>query len=95
MIPGVGIASSRAAIHGLRNRAIAILALAIPVLAGLGYLWAFGAPRAYLAVNAGALLAVMLAIALMPRTGSTAVRRILIGAALVLLFVPRWRRARP
>ena len=34
-----------------------LLALAIPVLAGLAYMWVYGAPTRYLAINAAALLA--------------------------------------
>lgn len=72
----------------MRDRVIAILALAIPGLAGLGYLWAFDAPRSYLAINAGALIVAVLAIVFRPRHLSTLARRGLIALALLLLFVP-------
>lgn len=73
--------------RGGRDRAIAVLALAVPVLAGLGYLFAFRAPLSYLAVNAGAFALAALWIAFAPRPHATA-RRALIVVALALLFVP-------
>jgi len=72
----------------MRDRAIAILALAIPVLAGLAYLFAFDATTNYLAVNATALAIAALWIALAPRPASSIARRVLIGLLLLLLFVP-------
>ena len=72
----------------MRDRGIAVLALAIPVLAGLGYLWAFDAPRSYLAVNAGALLLAVAAIASCPAPRTATIRRALIAVALLLLFLP-------
>ena len=72
----------------MRDRAFAALALAIPVLAGLGYLFAFDAPSSFLAVNAGALGVAAVWIALAPRVASPMVRRVLIAAALVTLFLP-------
>lgn len=71
-----------------RDRVIAILALAIPVTAGLAYLFAFGAPQKYLAVNAGALALGAAWIAFAPRVTSPFMRRAVIGACLVLLFLP-------
>ena len=52
----------------------ALLALALPVLAGLGYLAAFGAPRAYLAVNALALALGVAWTRLRPRAGPRDIR---------------------
>lgn len=72
----------------MRDRVIAVLALAIPVLAGLGYLFAFDAPLTYLVVNGGALAIGVVWIALAPRVTSPPVRRVLIAAALVTLFLP-------
>ena len=72
----------------MRDRVIAVLALAIPVLAGLAYLFAFEAPASYLAVNGGALAAAVVWIALAPRLPGTRARRLLILAAVALLFVP-------
>lgn len=73
----------------MKDRSIAILALAIPVFAGLAYLWALGGPRAYLVVNAGSLVVAAIVIAVRPRRLlSVTVRRFLIAAALALLFVP-------
>lgn len=65
-----------------------MLALAVPVLAGLGFLLVQGAPSSYLAVNAGALAAAVLWIALARRTASATMRRVLIGSTLLLLFLP-------
>lgn len=72
----------------MRDRTIAVLALAIPVLAGLAYLIAFSAPVSYLAVNAGALAVAALWIAFAPPVLGTPVRRVLIGVLLVLLYAP-------
>ena len=72
----------------MRHRALAILALAIPVLAGLAYLLAFDAPRSYLAVNGAALTLAALWVGLAPRAPSATARRLLTGALLMTLFVP-------
>lgn len=72
----------------MRDRGFAIAALAVPVLAGLGYLFAFGAPRSYLAVNAAALALAALWIALAPRRLEPMMCQVLIGLALMLLFLP-------
>lgn len=72
----------------MRERGIAIAALAVPVLAGLGYLFAFEAPRSYLAVNAAALAVAALGIALAPRELSPTTHRVLLGLTLALLFLP-------
>jgi hypothetical protein len=75
-------------VAGARERAVAGLALAIPVVAGLGYLHAFGAPRTYLAVNAGAFGAALAWIALAPRAWPRALAVGLIALALAALFAP-------
>ncbi|WP_375291115.1 hypothetical protein [Qipengyuania sp.] len=72
----------------MKGRAMAVLALAIPVLAGLAYLWTFDAPSSYLAVNGGSLVLAAVWIALAPPQGGTVVRRVLLMCTLVLLFVP-------
>ena len=72
----------------MRERLFASAALAIPVCAGFGYLFADDAPRSYLAANAGALALAVLWIALAPGTLSARARRIAIGLALALLFIP-------
>lgn len=72
----------------MRDRGIAILALAIPVVSGLGYLIAFDAPRSFLAVNAAALAIAALWIALAPNASSHTARRVVIAGLLLLLFVP-------
>lgn len=72
----------------MRARAVAILALAIPVMAGLAYLFSFDAPRSYLLVNGAALSVAAMWIAFAPAPSSTAARRALIAALLLALFVP-------
>jgi hypothetical protein len=72
----------------MRDRVIAVLALAIPVLAGLGYFAAFEAPKSYLAVNALALAIGAVWIALAPPIASPIIRRALLAVALVILFLP-------
>ena len=72
----------------MRDRVIAVLALAIPALAGLAYLFAFGAPSRFLAVNAGALAIAVVVIGFAPNALSNITQRMLIGIALILLFVP-------
>ena len=73
---------------GLIQRGSAMLALAIPVAAGLAYLWQFGAPASYLVVNAGA-LALALPCALFARLPShPAGLRLLILGLLALLVLP-------
>lgn len=72
----------------MRGRVFAALALAIPVLAGLPYLWRFGAPASYLLVNAGSLALAVLWIALAPARLGTAVRRAAIAILLAVLFAP-------
>lgn len=72
----------------MRDRIAAFLALAIPVGAGLIYLSAFAAPAAHLAVNAGALAAAALWIALATDVRSPATRRALIGLCLIAVYLP-------
>lgn len=73
----------------MRDRVIALLALAIPVLAGLAYLAAYAAPGRYLATNAIALAIAALCIALAPRRpGKKLWRRGLIALLIALLFLP-------
>lgn len=72
----------------MRTRAIAVAALAIPVLAGLAYLHVFEAPPSCLAVNAGALALAAAWIAWAPRRPSPRARRAAIGLLLVLLYLP-------
>ena len=63
----------------------ALLAIALPVLAGLAYMATGGAPRAYLIVNGGALiLAALIVMIGLPKLGRRA--RIVAGAALLVLF---------
>ncbi len=72
----------------MRDRVLAMLALAIPVLAGLAYLFACDAPVSYLGVNAGALAMAALWIALARHNPSAIARRVVIGVLVLLLFVP-------
>ncbi|QKG71909.1 hypothetical protein [Erythrobacter mangrovi] len=71
----------------MRARTIALLALAIPVLAGLLYLCRFGAPTSYLAINAGALAIGTLPILWSPALGIR-LRRGMTLVFLAALFVP-------
>lgn len=75
-------------LRSMRGRLVANLALALPVLAGLGYLFGLGAPPSYPIVNAGALAFACAFILAAPAMRSQASRRILIGLALVALFLP-------
>ena len=72
----------------MRGRGIAIAALAVPTLAGLGYLASFGAPAAYVAINGTALATACAWIVLAPRHLQFVMRRLLIAAALAALFAP-------
>ncbi|MFA6218193.1 MAG: hypothetical protein WC692_00245 [Erythrobacter sp.] len=71
----------------MRARAAALLALLLPVVAGLLYLWRFGAPASYLVTNAAALAVGALPI-LRPPAPGLAVRRAMVLVALAALFVP-------
>jgi len=67
------------------TRLPALLALAIPTLAGLAYMALFGAPRSYLIVNSGALaLAALMIFIGLPKLGHRA--RVIAGAVLIVLF---------
>jgi cell division protein FtsW (lipid II flippase) len=66
----------------------ALLALALPVLAGLAYMAAFGAPGEYLLVNALALALGLLWIAFGRLPREPAVRKALAVALLLLLILP-------
>lgn len=67
----------------------AAAALAVPVLAGLAYLFLFGAPTRYLAINGVALvLALVWILSVPPGTLPAWARRMLIGVLLALLFAP-------
>lgn len=66
----------------------ALAALALPVVSGLAYLWHFGAPQMYPAVNAGALVMGGLAILLAPAPPDGNARLIVLAVLLALLFVP-------
>lgn len=72
----------------MSGRALAVTTLAIPVLAGIAYLAAFGAPARYMATNAGALALAAAAIALAPRRLGRTGRWVLIAAALAACFAP-------
>jgi hypothetical protein len=72
----------------VRARAAALLALALPVLAGLLFLWRFDAPPTYLAVNAGALGLGALIILLPVHAPPRSVARVLTAMALAALFLP-------
>ncbi|WP_133366783.1 hypothetical protein [Qipengyuania sediminis] len=67
---------------------MALAALALPVAAGLCYLWLAGAPPSYLAVNGGALVLATLWIAVAPVPTTIRLRRTLIALILGLLFLP-------
>lgn len=71
-----------------RRRPRALLALAIPTLAGIGYLAAFGAPLRMVAVNSGALLAGLLLVAFAPPVRGKPWRHSLYLALLALLALP-------
>ena len=66
----------------------AMLALALPVVGGIGVLWLMGAPLPFLLVNAGALLFALAVIALFHKLDAIKTRRFAIVALLVLLALP-------
>lgn len=72
----------------MHGRALACVALAIPVLSGLGYLFAYEAPRSFVLINAAALTVSLLAIVLSPGISTRPARFGAILAALVMLFLP-------
>ncbi|WFL76685.1 hypothetical protein P7228_11840 [Altererythrobacter arenosus] len=69
-------------------RITAVAALAVPVLAGIAYLWFYGAPASYPVINAVALAIGMAAILLPPLAIGSRARRTIIVVLLLLLFVP-------
>lgn len=69
---------------GARERLPALLTLALPVLAGLAFMAAFGAPGAYLALNGGALLLGLGWLALAPQ--ALLARPRILAAILLALF---------
>jgi len=71
--------------HALLPR---LLALAIPVLAGLAFMTAFGAPPAYLVGNAGALAIALLWLAVGRLPVDRLGRRLLASALLAILALP-------
>lgn len=73
--------------RALRRRLPALLALALPVVAGLAFLHLGGAPQHYLWVNSGALIIALLAATVVAK-GSVLVRRVLVVALLAGLFAP-------
>lgn len=72
----------------LRKRLPALLALSIPVLAGLAFLHLAGAPRHYLAINAGALFAGLGMALLLTAPSAEKARRVLTVVMLAGLFLP-------
>lgn len=68
-----------------RERFPALLAIALPVFAGLAYMASGGAPRDYLIVNSGALLLAALIVLIgLPKLGQRA--RLIAGGVLLALF---------
>ena len=72
----------------MQKRVPALLALAIPVLAGLAYLAAFGAPASYHSINAGALLIGLAWIAFGRAPSSRSGNRTVMALLVALLFAP-------
>ena len=72
----------------MRARLPGIVALAVPVLAGLTYLVTMGAPRTYALINGGALILAAVLVATLPRVAGTKAKRIFAAALIVLLFIP-------
>ncbi|QZD95616.1 hypothetical protein [Qipengyuania gelatinilytica] len=72
----------------LRTRLPALLALSIPVLAGLVFLHLAGAPRHYLAINAGVLVAGLGMALLISAPSTEKARRALTVVMLAGLFLP-------
>ncbi len=65
-----------------------LLALALPVLAGLGYLFAYGAPQSHLLINGGALALGLVWIVVGPRLSNLRSVRIVGALAILLLALP-------
>lgn len=72
----------------LRTRLPALLALSIPVLAGLVFLHFAGAPQQYLLVNAGALAVGLVLATFLSAPVSPKARRVLVAVLVAGLFVP-------
>lgn len=72
----------------LNERLPTLLALALPVLAGLAWMAYAGAPVHYLAINTGALIAGLVLVALLAAPSGRRLQRIMIVTLLALLFVP-------
>lgn len=70
------------------SRLKSLAALAIPVLAGIAYLWFGQAPLNYVTINAAALAIGLVVILLPPIEIKPRARRVVIAVALILLFVP-------
>lgn len=70
------------------QRLPALLALAVPCLAGLVYLWGFDAPSHFVTVNAVALIVGGALAAFLRSPESAKLRRVLIVGLLALLFLP-------
>lgn len=72
----------------MKARLVSLVPLALPVLAGLAYLWLVGAPRTYPAINAAA-LAVASVLALgAPAIETPRARRMVALVLIALLFLP-------
>ncbi|MEX0342879.1 MAG: hypothetical protein AB3N06_09845 [Erythrobacter sp.] len=72
----------------MRERSVALIAIALPVLSGLAYLWQTGAPQAYPATNAAALGLAAVLVYSAPAIETPKARRILAAALIALLFLP-------
>lgn len=72
----------------MKARFVAFLALAIPVLAGIGYMAGYEAPAAYALINAVALVLAGLWIAFGRGPTSSKARRALTVALILLVFAP-------
>lgn len=72
----------------VRARLTAALPLLVPVLAGLAYLAAFGAPEPYAIINLAALALALLWIGVAPALDGQVARRVVTVILLVTLFVP-------
>ncbi|MEZ5682087.1 MAG: hypothetical protein R3E14_12430 [Erythrobacter sp.] len=72
----------------MSGRLAAAIALGLPVLAGIAYLWFGGAPPAYPVINAAALALGLGVLLLPPIDPGVRTRRVAIFLMLALLFVP-------
>ena len=72
----------------MKARLPGLLALAIPVLAGIAYLVLMGAPVSYAILNAAALGIAALLLLLAPALPDIKIRRVISVALIVLLFFP-------